>query len=82
MTLSKTEITDKIEVLHNGVIQVRVCTEVLDGSALISRTYNRYSLQPGDSLENESDKVKSIAQVIWTPEVISTYQASLSTQTV
>ena len=82
MTLSKTETTDKIEVLHNGVIQVRVCTEVLNEGSLISKTYNRYSLQPGDSLVNENATVTAIAQAVWTPEVISTYQSSLSFQTV
>ena len=78
MTLTKSEVIDRIEVASNGVIQIRLATEVYEQDVLISRAYHRYSLQPGDSLENQNSKVSAIANAVWTPDVISAYQTALS----
>ena len=77
MALTEKTGIDKIEVLENGVIQVRTATIIERDGAEISKTYHRECLAPGDSLVGHDNRVASIAQTVWTPEVIRAYQASL-----
>ena len=77
MALSKETVVDKIEVLENGTIQVRAATRVLEDGEVLSSSYHRHVLQPGDDLTNEDPKVVAIANAAWTPEVIAAYQGSL-----
>ena len=76
--LTKEVIIGQIEVVANNCVQVRQDTIIKDDDMEISRTYHRHVLAPGDNLDNQDPKVRAIAEVIWTPEVIAAYQASLS----
>lgn len=76
--LEKKSAIDKVEVLENGTIQVRRADCIFDDGVEISKTYHRHVLAPGDNLDNHDPKVRAIAEAVWTPEVISAYQASLS----
>jgi hypothetical protein len=73
MALSKETVVDKIEVLENNVIQVRCVVRVLEDGVVLSQSYHRHVLQPGDDLANEDPKVVAIANSVWiveqTPEV-------------
>ena len=73
MTLSKEVVTDKIEVLENGTIQVRCATRVLEDGALLSSSFHRHVLHPNQDLTDQDPKVVAIANATWTPEVISVY---------
>ena len=76
--LTKEVIIGQIEVVANNCVQVRQDTIIKDDGVEISKTYHRHVLAPGDNLDNQDPKVRAIAEVIWTPEVIAAYQASLS----
>lgn len=65
MALTKETVVDKIEVLESGAIQVRVSTRVLEDGTLLSQSYHRHVLQPGDDLTNEDPKVVAIATAAW-----------------
>jgi hypothetical protein len=65
MALSKQTLVDKIEVVESGFIQVRTATRILENNEIISQTYHRHVLQPGDDLTNEDAKVQAIAAAIW-----------------
>jgi len=65
MTLSKETVVDKIEVLENGTIQVRAAIRVLEDGEVLSSSYHRHVLQPGDDLTNEDPKVVAIANAAW-----------------
>jgi hypothetical protein len=65
MTLFKQTLIDKIEVVESGAIQVRTATRILENNEVISQTYHRHVLQPGDDLTNEDAKVQAIAAAIW-----------------
>lgn len=65
----------KVEVLENGQIQVREATRVYKDGVEIGKTYHRHVLAPEADLTNEVQKVKDIANVVWTPEVITAYKA-------
>jgi hypothetical protein len=65
MALTKETVIDKIEVLESGVIQVRSAIRVLEDGAVLSSSYHRHVLQPGDNLTNEDPKVQAIAAAAW-----------------
>ena len=71
--------TNKIEILENGIIQVRELEqlELKDGS-IIDGGYHRKVLTPDMDLESiECEKCKAVASTVWTEEVISEYKASI-----
>jgi hypothetical protein len=79
MALTETTKVDQIEVIENGTIQIRTATIIQREGTEISRTFHRHMVTPGSEVTNEDPKVQAIANAIWTPEVISAYQASIST---
>jgi hypothetical protein len=70
MALIKEVVIDKIEVLESGSIQVRQATRVLEDGEVLSTSYHRHVLQPGDDLTAEDPKVAAIAHSIWTFEPV------------
>ena len=72
MALTKETVVDKIEVLESNAIQVRQVTRVLEDGVVLSQSYHRHVLSPGDDLTNEDPKVVAIATAAWdiipTPE--------------
>jgi len=80
MALTKEIITDKIEVLEMGQIQVRTATRVLEDGAVLSSSFHRHVLAPADDLSEQDAKVAAIATATWTPEVVSAYEAMIAAQ--
>lgn len=78
MALTETIKVDQIEVVENGSIQVRTATIIEKDGAELTRTFHRHVKHPGSDISNEDPKVQAIANVIWTPEVIAAYQASIA----
>ena len=78
MTLASTNTIDRIEVLENGVIQVRQAEIITKDGNEIARNFSRWVLSPGDDVSTQDPKVKAICNVAWTAEVISAYQAQLA----
>jgi hypothetical protein len=77
MAIVEKTIIDLIEVLHNNTIQVRTSTIIEKDDVEIARTYHRHVITPGDDISKEDLKVQSIANAIWTDEVINAYKASI-----
>ena len=65
MSLTKETVVDKIEVLESNAIQVRSVIRVLEDGEVLSSSYHRHVLQPGDDLSNEDPKVVAIATAVW-----------------
>jgi predicted SnoaL-like aldol condensation-catalyzing enzyme len=65
MALIKETVVDKIEVLENNAIQVRSVVRVLEDGEVLSSSYHRHVLQPGDDLTNEVPKVVALANAAW-----------------
>jgi hypothetical protein len=80
MSLTKQTAIDKIEVLENGVVQVREITRIMENGKELSATYHRCMLNPADSLEGQDEKVVAICNAAWTEAVISAYQAQVEQQ--
>ena len=73
--LEKQLVVDKVEVVENGTVQVRTATRIVEDGKVISTSYHRHTIAPGQDYSAECDKVKAICQATHTAEVISAYQA-------
>lgn len=76
MALEKVIVVDRIEVLENGSVQVRVCTRIMEDGKQISGTYHRHVVAPGDDYSAEDVRVQAICAATHTPEVVAAYQAA------
>ena len=80
MALEKVIIVDKIEVLEMGQIQVRTATRVMEDGAVLSSSFHRHVLAPGDDLSDQDPLVVAIAEATWTPVEIAAYEAMIEAQ--
>lgn len=65
MALSKAIVTDKIEILESGIIQVREATRFMDDDQKVAETFHRRILTPGDDLGSEDPRTAAIAAAAW-----------------
>jgi hypothetical protein len=73
--LTKEVVIDKIEILEDGTIQTREETRILEDDKIISRSYtNREVIEPGDDFSTKTEKVKDVATLIHTKEVIDKFK--------
>lgn len=72
--ITKETVIDQITVTENGIILYREATRIIEDGNVLTQTYHRSSLYPGQDLTNQPEKVVAIAQAAWTPEVIAAYQ--------
>jgi hypothetical protein len=78
MALRKDVVLDRIEILRDGTIQVRLSSEIYDDNELVGERYSRTVYTPlTDPASIPNAKVRRICQFIWTPEVIAAYTAAL-----
>ena len=61
---------------ESGSLGVREDTVITDDGNEISRSLHRKVLQPGDPLDGEDARVVSVANAVWTDEVVAAYQAA------
>jgi len=76
MSLSKEVVIDKIEVVENGIIQVRQVTRIMEDGQQLSSSYHRWSLTPGQDVTDQPANVQAIAAAAWTPAVVAAYEAA------
>ena len=78
MAITKTVKTDKIEIVGDFKhVQVREATVIEEDGVELTRSFHRYVLAPGDDITNQPPEVASVANAVWTQEIIDAYQASL-----
>ena len=77
MAISEKNIIDVIEILENNTIQIRNANIIERDGIEIAKTYHRHVLSPGDDVSKEDLRVQSIANAIWTDDVINAYKASI-----
>lgn len=75
MALTETKEIDRVEVVGNGIIQVRQATTILKDGEFYARTFHRWSFAPESDISAMPANVQAIAQAAWTPEVIAAYKA-------
>lgn len=80
MALEKVIVVDRVEVLENGCVQVRVKTAIMEDGKQISGTFHRHVVAPGDDYSQEDARVQAICAATHTPEVIEAYKAATAAQ--
>ena len=74
--ITKETVVDQITVTENGIILYREATRIIEDGKVLTQTYHRTSLTPGQDITGQPDKVVAICNTAWTPEVIAAYQAA------
>lgn len=78
MALEKVQIVDRIEVLENGAVQVRIKTAIMENGEQISGSFHRHVVAPGEDYSGEDARVQAICAAAHTPDVIAAYTASVA----
>ena len=73
MALEKIVLVDRIEVLENGLMQVRTKTAIMEDGKQIGGTFHRHVVAPGDDYSAEDARVQAICAAVHTDEVIAAY---------
>jgi hypothetical protein len=76
MNLEKVEIVDRIEVVENNSVQVRIKTAIMENGKQISANFHRHVVAPGADYSGEDARVQAICAATHTAEVIAAYQAA------
>ena len=77
MALTKQRVFDRIEILRDGVVQVRESIEVNDDGELVGQRYVRTVLTPlTDPATITNGRLRQICQVVWTQAVKDAYVAA------
>ena len=80
MALEKIIAVDSIEVKENGCVQVRTATRIVEDGLLISQSFHRHVVAPGDDYIGEDNRVQAICAATHTAEVIAAYKAAIAAQ--
>ena len=80
MALEKIVLADRVEVLENGVVQVRTKTAIMEDGKQISGTFHRHVIAPGNDYLSEEARVKAICKATHTADVIAAYKAAQAAQ--
>jgi hypothetical protein len=78
--LEKIEIVDRIEVVENGCVQVRIKTAIMEDGKQISGVFHRHVVIPGADYSGEDARVQAICAATHTADVIAAYQAASTAQ--
>ena len=85
MALEELTLTDRIEVIANGALQIRHRHSIVDADTGVEKaaSFHRHVLTPGQTLPDDAcERTKAVAAAVWTPECIAAYQASLPAEPV
>jgi hypothetical protein len=75
MALSKDVVLNQIEIMEDGVMQLRYATYIVeDGERITDPKYHRMVIEPGDNYSQAPPRVRAIADVVHTPAVIKAYR--------
>jgi hypothetical protein len=79
MTIEKIKTIDKIEIVGDYKhIQVRERTDIVEDGNVISSSYHRWVIAPGQDYSNEHSDVQAICKQFHTQELIDAFNEALS----
>jgi hypothetical protein len=77
MALEKTVTDNKIEIVGQyKVLQIRASVKITDGAEVVSESYHRRVVPPGQDAGSETDEVKALVNLYHTAELIAAYEAA------
>jgi len=78
--LEKKVSIDSINILEDGHIQVRQATKIIEDGKELSKSFHRWVVSPGDDFSQEDAKIKAIAEVVHTIDVVNAYKVKIIEQ--
>ena len=78
--LTKTSVVDLCEVVENGTVQVRTATRIMEDGKVLSQSFHRHCVTPGQDYSQEDAKVQALCAAVHTAECISAYMAAAAQQ--
>tara|TARA_R100000306_G_scaffold61240_1_gene63269 strand:+ start:246 stop:497 length:252 start_codon:yes stop_codon:yes gene_type:complete len=81
MALTKSTTIGEMNVGEMGAISVRTDTVISEDNKELNRSFHRHVVSPGDDVSGEDARVKSVADALWTPEVIAAWKAAQPEET-
>ena len=63
--LEKKIIIDLITVTESNAVQVRQVTRIVEDDKVLSETFLRWVVSPGDDLSEQDAKVQAICNAVW-----------------
>lgn len=79
MALKSTKTCDTVQWDEDGYIYAREVTVVEEGGQEIARSFRRLSYAPGADIPADApNKVRAVAAIAWTPEVLAAHAAKLA----
>lgn len=73
--LEKVTVVDKIETLENGCVQVRTAIRIMEDGNVLSQSFHRHVIAPGNDYSNEDPRVQAICAAVHTSDCIECYQS-------
>jgi len=73
--ITKETVVDQITVTENGIVLYREATRIIEDGKVLTQTYHRTSLTPGQDITGQPEKVVAICNTAWTSAVIAAYEA-------
>ena len=77
MAITKEKVIDQITVTEDGTVLYREATRIIEDGQLLTQTYHRTSLTPGQDITGQPNNVAAICNLTWTPEIILAYKTKL-----
>jgi hypothetical protein len=77
VALEKTTTDDKIEIVGPyKILQIRATIKITDGDELVSESYHRRSIAPGQDASSETAEIKTLVAIYHTADNIAVYKAT------
>jgi len=76
MQLEKKTVVDKIEINENGVVHIRTATKIYENGGLLSSSFHRHTVMPGQNFTQQDSRVQAVCAAIHTQEVIDAFNTS------
>jgi len=74
MAITKETTIDKIEIAtEHKIVQVRKLVNILENGQSLSKSYERYTIVPGQDYQNEQQEVREICSLVHTTDIIEAY---------
>lgn len=82
MNVTQKSVVDMIEIVESGAVQVRIANRIVDADGeIISQSFHRHVVAPGDDYSAEDARVQAICAATHTAEVVTAYKAAIAAQT-
>ena len=75
--LEERSVIDQIMILEDGQIQVRRADKIFRDGVEIAKAYHRHVIHPGADVTNEDVRVRVVAEVVHSPDVVAAWRAGL-----